>query len=141
LFSKTGQIRRKFLKNIFFVLLSADKKSKVDTRLWVWGDQHRTSADTLALTRGSAATLQRGLPGQPLAHDVNYNSAHLNVQRRATAAGEHRTDAIGSLVGIVDAITAGVQTNMSASWHVFVRPLRQNFVTFFMVLTLNCIFN
>jgi len=77
------------------------------TRLCVWGEEHGVSADTLVLATGSAAILQRGLQGQPGPHVVNYSSAHLNVQCRATAAGKHRTGAIMRLVGIVDATTAG----------------------------------
>jgi len=56
-----------------------------------------------------------------------YSSAHLNVQCRATAAGKQ----LRRMFGTVDAMAAGVQTNMSASWHDLVRSLRKNFVKTF----------
>ena len=111
---------------MYFSPQTINPKSIQDSEFW--GERHGASAGTLALPTGSAAILQRGLQGQPLLHVVKYSSAHLNVQRRATAAGKHRTGAIGRRVGTEDAMTAGEQTNMSASWHVFVRSLRKNFV-------------
>ena len=57
------------------------------------------------------------------------------MQRRATATGKHRIGVIRRLVGIMDAITAGVQTKMSANWHVFVRSFRKNFVKILSYIT------